>query len=76
MELDSPDRFVARSAFMQYTNPEKLPGELIRLMEKQIDSLEKQTFERVTDAERNEYEQRQKHIDELCEKLRYLHAAA
>jgi len=61
---------------VQYRNPEKLPGELIRLMGKQIDSLEKQTFEGVTDAERHEYEQTQKHIDELCEQLRYLHSAA
>jgi hypothetical protein len=61
---------------MQYRDPQKLPRELVQLMEKQIDSLEKETFVGVTDAERREYVQRQDRIDELCETLHYLHRAA
>lgn len=61
---------------MQYRDPQKLPRELVQLMEKQIDSLEKETFVGVTDAERREYVQRQDRIDELCETLHYLRRAA
>jgi hypothetical protein len=61
---------------MQSRNPKGVPSELVQLMEKQIESLEKETFGRVTDAERREYENRQDRIDELCDKLRYLHPAA
>jgi len=61
---------------MQYGNPQKLPSDLVQLMGKQIESLEKETFVGLTAAERREYEERQHCIDELCEKLRYLHPAA
>jgi hypothetical protein len=61
---------------MQYRNPAALPGELVQLMEKQIDSLEKETFGGLTDAELHEYEERQERIDELCDQLRYFHPAA
>jgi hypothetical protein len=61
---------------MQYGNPQKLPRDLVQLMEQQIESLEKETFGGLTDAERREYEERQDRIDELCQKLRYLQAAA
>jgi DNA-binding NarL/FixJ family response regulator len=67
---------VPKRCVMQYPNPRKLPHDLVQLMEKQIESLEKETFGGLTDAERREYEERQDRIDELCEKLRYLHAAA
>jgi hypothetical protein len=60
---------------MQYGNPQKLPRDLVQLMEQQIESLEKETFGGLTDAERREYEERQDRIDELCQKLRYLQAA-
>jgi hypothetical protein len=61
---------------MQSRNPKGVPSELVQLVEKQIESLEKETFGGVTDAERREYENRQDRIDELCDKLRYLHPAA
>jgi hypothetical protein len=61
---------------MQYRNPEGLPRELVELMEKQIHSLEKETFGGVTDAERREYEERQDRIHELCGQLHYLNPAA
>jgi hypothetical protein len=54
---------------------QKLPRELIRLMESQVESLEKETSVGLTRTERCEYEQRQDRIDELCENLRYLHPA-
>jgi len=37
---------------------------------------EKETFGGATDVELREYEERENRIDELCEKLRYLHPAA
>jgi hypothetical protein len=61
---------------MQHRNPQKLPSDLVKLMGKQIESLEKETFVGLTAAERLEYEERQHRIDELCEELRYLHPAA
>jgi hypothetical protein len=61
---------------MQSHNPKGVPSELVQLMEEQIESLEKEAFGDVTDAERREYENRQDRIDELCDKLRYLHPAA
>lgn len=60
----------------QYRNSKGLPRELVQLMEKQIERLEKETFGGLTDAERREYEERQDCINDLCEKLRYLHPAA
>jgi hypothetical protein len=61
---------------MQYHNPQKLPSDLVQLMGKQIESLQKETFVGLTAAERREYDERQHRIDELCEELRYLHPAA
>ncbi len=60
---------------MQCHDPQK-PREIVHLMEKQIESLEKETSEGVTERERREYEERQIRIDELCGQLRYLHPAA
>jgi hypothetical protein len=60
---------------MQYGNPQELPGDLVQLMGKQIESLEKETFVGLTAAERREYEERQHRIDQLCQELRYLHPA-
>ena len=61
---------------MQYGIPADLSRELIQLMEKQMYSLEKETFLGASDVERREYEQRQERIDHLCEKLQYLHPSA
>ena len=60
---------------MRYHDPPK-PRELVNLMEKQIESLEKETCGGVTDGERREYQERQERIDELCDQLRYRHLAA
>jgi len=60
---------------MQYRNPQELPGDLVQLMGKQIESLEKEAFVGVTAAERREYEERQHRIDQLRQELRYLHPA-
>jgi hypothetical protein len=61
---------------MQYGDPQRLPHELVRLMQMQIETLEKETSGSVGDAERQKYEERQDRIDQLCEQLRYLHPAA
>jgi len=61
---------------MQYGIPAELSREIIQLMEKQMYSLEKETFLGVTDVEKREYEQRQERIDRLCEELQYLHPSA
>ena len=50
-------------------DPRQLRRELTQLIQKQIDTLEKETFGGATDAEHREYEQRQKHIDELYSEL-------
>ena len=51
--------------------PKKIPRDLVHLMEKQIETLDKETFGSATDVELREYEERENRIDELCEKLRY-----
>ena len=61
---------------MQYRDPPKRTSEIVRLMEKQIESLERETFGGVTDAERREYEDRQDRIDELCRELKHVSPAA
>jgi hypothetical protein len=61
---------------MQYRDSQKLPHVLVALTERQIETLERETFGGLTDAERREYEERQERIDELCDQLRYLHPAA
>jgi hypothetical protein len=67
---------VKKECAMQYRNPQELPGDFGQLMGKQIESMEKGTFVGLTAAERREYEERQHRIDQLCQELRYLHAAA
>ena len=61
---------------MQSRDPQSVPRELVDLLEKQIETLEKETFGHLTEIERQEYEARQGQIDELCETLRYVHPAA
>jgi hypothetical protein len=67
---------LSKEGVMQYRNPAVPPIELVQLMERQIDSLEKETFGGLTEVERREYEERQGRIDELCDKLRHPHPAA
>ena len=61
---------------MQHGIPAELSRELLQLMEKQIYSLEKETFLGVTELERREYERRQERIDDLCGELRQTQPSA
>jgi DNA anti-recombination protein RmuC len=55
---------------------EQFRGELIQLIEKQIETLAKQACDNITDAEFREYDRRKKRIDELYEALHNLDSAA
>jgi len=57
---------------MQTHNQEQLRNELIQLTEKQITTLERQTFGGVTQAEEREYEERQERIRKLFIELHHL----
>lgn len=61
---------------MEKLNQEHLSSELIELTEKQISSLEKQTFGGVTEAELSEYEERQERIRDLFIELHHFDSAA
>jgi len=61
---------------METHNQEWLRNELIQLTEKQINTLEKRTFSRVTEAEQREYEERQERIRDLFIELHHLAPAA
>ena len=43
----------------------------MRLVEKQIKTLEKEMFARTNPSELCEYQERQSRIDEICDKLHY-----
>jgi len=55
---------------------EPVRSELIQLTEKQINTLEKQTFGGVTEAEQREYDDRQERIRDLFIELHHLDPAA
>jgi hypothetical protein len=57
-------------------NPLRVRHELTELIQKQIDTIEKETFGGATDVERREYEDRRKRIDELHRELQRLNFAA
>ena len=61
---------------MERLSQEHLRDELIRLTEKQISTVEKQTFVGVTEAELSEYEKRQEKIRNLFIELHHLDSAA
>ena len=61
---------------METHNQEQLRCELIRLTEKQIDTLEKRTFGGITEEEQSEYEERQDRIRDLFVELHHLDPAA
>ena len=61
---------------METRNQEHLRSELIQLTEKQISTLEKQTFGAITEAEQSEYEERQERIRDLFIELHHLDPAA
>lgn len=56
--------------------PQRVRHELTELIQKQIDSIEKERYSGATDAERWEYEERRKRIDELHSELQRLKCAA
>ena len=56
--------------------PQRVRHELSELIQEQIDSIEKETYGGATDAERWEYEQRRRRIDELHCELQLLDSAA
>jgi hypothetical protein len=61
---------------MPCTDLKQLHGELVELIEKQIETLAKQACDKLTDVEFLEYNDRKKRIDELYETLRQLDSAA
>jgi len=61
---------------METHNQEQVRNELIQLTEKQINTLEKQTFGGVTEAEQREYDDRQERIRDLFIELHHLDPAA
>jgi hypothetical protein len=61
---------------MEQQNMSQLESALLLLMEQQVDSLEKQTFGGVTQAELREYDERQERIHALCDALDYVTPAA
>jgi hypothetical protein len=54
----------------------QLRGELIQLIEKQVDTLAQQACENITEAEFREYDRREQRIDELYDVLHNLDSAA
>jgi len=61
---------------MPTRDPKLLRGELIRLIEKQIQMLSKETCDGLTDEEMRAYADRKKRIDELYDALHGLDSAA
>jgi predicted RNase H-like nuclease (RuvC/YqgF family) len=57
-------------------DPTQLQSEINQLIKKQLDTLGREIFGGVTDAEHREYEQRQRRIDELYGELQRLKSAA
>ena len=55
---------------------EQIRAELLALIEKQVEALERDTFVGLTDVERYEYDARQERIHELHAKLEPLKTAA
>ena len=57
-------------------DPTQLQSEINQLIKKQLDTLGREIFGGVTDAEHREYEQRQRRIDQLYGELQRLRSAA
>jgi hypothetical protein len=57
-------------------DPIRVRQELTELIQKQLDTIEKETFGGTTDAEHREYEKRRKRIDELYDECQRLNTAA
>jgi len=61
---------------MRFRDLKQLRGELVQLIEKQIETLAKETCNSLTDTELREYDDRRKRISELYETLHTLDSAA
>jgi hypothetical protein len=61
---------------MRCRDLKQLRGELVQLIEKQIETLAKETCDNITDTELLEYDDRKKRIDELHDTLHNLNSAA
>jgi hypothetical protein len=61
---------------MRFRDLKQLRGELVQLIEKQIEMLAKETCDSLTDTELREYDDRKKRIDELYGTLHTLDSAA
>jgi hypothetical protein len=61
---------------MRFRDLKQLRGELVQLIEKQIETLAKQTCDSLTDTELREYDDRKKRIDDLYDTLHTLDSAA
>jgi predicted RNase H-like nuclease (RuvC/YqgF family) len=57
-------------------DPRQLQSEINQLIKKQLETLGREIFGGVTDAEHREYEQRQRRIDELYGELQRSKSAA
>jgi hypothetical protein len=71
-----PSRYTVQVECIMDRDPTQLRSEISQLIKEQIDSLGKETFGGVTDAEHREYEQRQRRIDELYGELQRSKSAA
>ncbi len=54
---------------MRSFDPKKSRGELIQLLEKQVEALQKECFGAATESDLQEYEGRRNRIGELCDEL-------
>jgi hypothetical protein len=61
---------------MRCRDAEQLRGELVQLIEKQIETLAKETCDTLTDTELREYDDRKQRIVELYDALHNLDSAA
>ncbi len=61
---------------MEYHDPKQLRDELIQLLNKQLDSLERETFGGLTTTERRESEEMRHRIYQLYDELSLLRTAA
>lgn len=68
--LPSATRFVSeKQAVMKDHDPKQTPSELIQLLNKQLGTLEKETFGGLTTTERREYEVRRERIHQLYDEF-------
>ena len=61
---------------MRFRDLKQLRAELVQLIEKQIETLAKETCDSLTETELREYDDRKKRIDELYDSLHHQDSAA